>query len=331
VSLPERDRARADLLARIADPGLGRTPLQLPSVRAPSGLPRSPSVPGSVPVRTDAERRFERVAIPATVLAGFSLLLCAVVGVAMLIGWSGAFPLVLLILSAVGFIGFGAMAVRAGAVARRETRSTPAVLWQSSQAWLGPLAAGPERRLVTIACDAVSGITGSAAWGSAALDDHRLTLDLTAELDQIDAQAYALAFARYTGTGSVTDSWPGAVGAGPPSPARAPGSPDQPPGSPDRPPGSPDQWMSLIDHVAALEGYAAAVAAAGSSANIGPSLGPALDRAPGLGARGPGGTPQSPELQQARDQQLAAGAVRDEFSTAHLVQLTAELKSRAGQ
>ena len=324
MSLPERDRVRADLLARIADSGLGRTPLQLPSVRAPSGLPRSPSVPGSAPVRTDAERRFERVAIPATVLAGFSLLLCAVVGVAMLIGWSGALPLVLLILSGVGFIGFGAMAVRAGAVARRETRSMPAVLWQSSQAWLGPLAAGPERRLVTVACDAVGRIIGSAAWGSAALDDHRLTLDLTAELDQIDAQAYALAFARYTGTGSGAGSGPAAVGAGPPAPGGTPGAPDQAPGS-------SDQWMSLIDHVAALEGYAAAVAAAGSPANLGPDLGPALGQAPGLGARGPGGTPQSPELQQARDQQLAAGAVRDEFSTAHLVQLTAELNSRPGQ
>jgi hypothetical protein len=290
----DRDRRRAGLLARIADPDLGQTPLKLPSVGTPLAMPPTSVIPGSGPIRTDAERRFERVVIPATVLAGISFVLFAIVGVAMLIGWSGAFPLTLLILFGLSSVGLTVLAVRSASAARKDTLSIPAIVWQSSQPWLGPLADSPERRLVGLACRAVGQIAGTPAWNSPSLDEHRLTLSLTAELDQIDAQAYALAVARHSGPGVAPTS---------PSPQ--------------------DQWNSLLDHVAALEDYARAIASVGRAGAQGPSLGG------GMAAGVPAGAPTA-ELAEARDQRLAAGAVQDEFATAHLQQLTADLQRRSG-
>lgn len=294
---PDRDRRRAAILARVADPALGQTPLQLPSVGTSLGLPTAAPIPGSGPVRTDAERRFERVAIPAGVLSGLSLVLFAIVGVAMLIGWSGTVPLVLFIVFGVAFVLLGLAAVRAGALARKSTTAIPAVVWQSSQPWLGPLATSPERRLVGVACSAVARITGARAWDSPALDNHRLTLNLTAELDQVDAQAYALAAARYSAAG------PGTSGADAVDPARQ------------------GRWMSLVDHVTALDDYANSVVALGSAA---------AQSLPVVGRAAPGQPSVGPELTDQRDQRLTAGAVQDEFATAHLQQLTAELNQRPG-
>ena len=65
--------------------------------------------------------------------------------------------------------------------------------WQSGQPWIGPLTQTPERRLVAQAQDAVSRLVGAPAWTSPTFDGHRLRLDLKAELDEIDGQAYRLA------------------------------------------------------------------------------------------------------------------------------------------
>jgi len=75
---------------------------------------------------------------------------------------------------------------------------TNASLWESRQPWVGAVVAAPERGLVGLGCDLVAQISASPAWNSAYLDAHRSQLDLTNELDQLDAQAYQSATARAT-------------------------------------------------------------------------------------------------------------------------------------
>ena len=65
--------------------------------------------------------------------------------------------------------------------------------WHSAQPWIGELTQTPERRLVAQAQDAVARLVGAPAWTSRSFDGPRLRLDLKAELDEIDAQAYQLA------------------------------------------------------------------------------------------------------------------------------------------
>ncbi|WP_163510564.1 hypothetical protein [Fodinicola acaciae] len=64
--------------------------------------------------------------------------------------------------------------------------------WQSEQPWNARNCAGPQRRLVAVACDAVDRIVSSRSWPTPALDEHRLRLDLAAELTDIDRRAYLL-------------------------------------------------------------------------------------------------------------------------------------------
>lgn len=68
--------------------------------------------------------------------------------------------------------------------------------WHSEQPWIGALTQTPERRLVAQAQDAVIRLVGAPAWTSPAFDGHRLRLDLKAELEDIDGQAYRLAASR---------------------------------------------------------------------------------------------------------------------------------------
>ena len=68
--------------------------------------------------------------------------------------------------------------------------------WQSSQPWVGAPANTPERKLVYVAQDAVAALVRAPAWRSAAFDEHRIRLDLKAELDEVDRQAYDLAVVR---------------------------------------------------------------------------------------------------------------------------------------
>lgn len=104
--------------------------------------------------------------------------------------------------------------------------------WQSRQPWTGPLAFCTERALVVAATYAAERIARSPAWRSGRLDEHRVRLDLAGELDQIDAQAFRIASARYQGS----------VGG---LPVAAPASPvvDQ-------------AWETTVTRVAALSCYA---------------------------------------------------------------------------
>lgn len=68
--------------------------------------------------------------------------------------------------------------------------------WQSRQNWIGPLSGTLERRLVIVARDLVERIVASPAWVSGQLAAHRTQLNLRAELDQIDEQAFGLAALR---------------------------------------------------------------------------------------------------------------------------------------
>ncbi|HJP75928.1 MAG TPA: hypothetical protein VJ914_16795 [Pseudonocardiaceae bacterium] len=68
--------------------------------------------------------------------------------------------------------------------------------WQTRQNWIGPLSGSVERRLVIVARDVIERIVASPAWASGHLAAHRTRLNLGAELDQIDEQAFGLATLR---------------------------------------------------------------------------------------------------------------------------------------
>lgn len=104
--------------------------------------------------------------------------------------------------------------------------------WQSRQNWIGPLAGSIERRLVIVARDLVERIVASPAWASGHLAAHRTRLNLGAELDQIDEQAFGLATLR----GQLADG------------VRVPG--DQ------RAVAAEQGWQRLVDRVAGLALYA---------------------------------------------------------------------------
>jgi hypothetical protein len=136
----------------------------------------------------------------------------------------------------------GGVVPRIGALLRRDPRRLTAAdrraiaaarRWESHQPWTGPLASCAERGLVLAAARAAERIAGSPAWRSGRIDDARVRLDLGAELDQIDDQAFRIAQARQA-AGEV------AVGAvpsgGPPAVAAA--------------------WETTLTRVAALTAYA---------------------------------------------------------------------------
>jgi hypothetical protein len=80
--------------------------------------------------------------------------------------------------------------------------------WREHPGWLGPLAQSEERALVFVAIDVVAGIAASPAWSW--LDDHRVRLDLAAELDAIDRRAFELAGLRHSIGGrdtALTHGW----------------------------------------------------------------------------------------------------------------------------
>ena len=178
---------------------------------------------------TDAGQ-LARIVVPAGLLALVGMLLLAgvVTAVALTVG-----VLLAIAVAVVGMIGVGGVgALLVLRVARRSvlTGGRTGMSWQSTQPWLGPLAQSPERRLVFVAVDTVARIAGSDAWSSRHLDDHRIRLDLAAELDDIDAQAYRLAELREQAGTQHTDVL--------------------------------DQgWNALVDRVSALSDYADRLAA----------------------------------------------------------------------
>jgi hypothetical protein len=101
--------------------------------------------------------------------------------------------------------------------------------WNSKQVWTGPLSSSAERGLVIAAAHAAERIAANSTWRSGRIDEHRLRLDLGAELDQIDDQAHRIASARHA-----------------PAAAAAPGST----------PVVDAAWEATLDRVAALTAYA---------------------------------------------------------------------------
>ena len=91
--------------------------------------------------------------------------------------------------------------------------------WHSVQPWTGELAHTSERRMLAQAQAAVTSLVGAPAWSSSAFEEHRLRLDLKAELDEIDRAAYQLAS---TGPTRGASALPPAQATPPPQATSAP-------------------------------------------------------------------------------------------------------------
>ncbi len=295
------------MLAALTGSGTGDSPLRLPELRVHPAMPL-PATSATVVDPGDADdRRLARVAMPMAVLAGVDLAALLALIAAVLAGWGGVLATVLIALAAVLLVGLGGGAVGAGIAGWRRPPVTGGAVsvgesgqvssgqwpsgqvWQSRQQWIGPLAGGRERRLVTLACENAGRIIASDAWSLPELDDHRLTLDLPAELEQIDRQAFAIAHLRHDSGARRTSPDAGLVDDRAEEPADDPA------------------WGMLVDHVAALASYAAG-----------------LER---LDAAFRPGIPTAEGAIEAR-QSLSVGSVEDEFAVAHLRALTTDLAVR---
>jgi len=181
-----------------------------------------------------------RILVPAGLLALFGMLVLAgvVTAVALTVGVLLAIAVALVGMVAVG--GVGAFVVLR--LSRRSLVAAPTggVAWQSAQQWLGPLAQSRERRLVFVAMDTVARIAGTDAWSSPDLDEHRIRLDLLAELDDIDAQAHRLAELREQAGDHPADVLT-------------------------------QGWDALVDRVSALSAYADRLAALESTPAVAPT------------------------------------------------------------
>jgi hypothetical protein len=91
--------------------------------------------------------------------------------------------------SLVGFIRGDRLRLRTAQRRRLNENRT----WHSHQPWHHVPTDGVARLLISRAQQAVGQIVTSPAWATAEFDDHRARLDLAAELDEIDAQAFNLA------------------------------------------------------------------------------------------------------------------------------------------
>lgn len=200
---------------------------------------------GLAPEGWDYPRRRSVIVLGTTIAVLGAAAVVGLIGTvlvfAVTIGTAPLLPVIMGLLAGLAGLGLGAGAVAryaAGDPLRLSTadRRTLAAAryWQSRQGWIGPLSGSPERRLVLVARDLVERIVTSPAWTSGQLDGHRTQLDLAAELDQIDEQAYQLAQLRATLTGS-----------------------SDPVSTPDQSDDALAQgWQALVDRVAALAVYA---------------------------------------------------------------------------
>ena len=154
-------------------------------------------------------------AVRGGVLAGLVALLGAILlvvdGVSLAVG-GGVITLILTIVGLVVLVGGIGAAIPISLYANRDplrlTHEDRHALhqttrWQSRQNWIGPLSGSVERRLVIVARDLVERIVSSPAWASGHLAAHRTQLNLGAELDQIDEQAFGLATLRAQLAGGV--------------------------------------------------------------------------------------------------------------------------------
>jgi hypothetical protein len=204
---------------------------------------------GLSPAGSDYPRRqlIPTVAAPALALAGLD----AIVGIIAAITWALSdwhtyLSATVAVLCALGFIVLTAAGVAAGYYAshdplrlskaqRRELDR--ARQWRSPRSWTGSQAAGEPRRLVEVAIDAAEQAAATAIWSSTYLDQQAIRIDLAAEIDAIDEQAYALA---------ALDEQRGANL-----------------GSPEQLSARAQSWATLVDQCAALVQYAQELAALG--------------------------------------------------------------------
>lgn len=231
---PDLTAARASVLAAVAGSALA----QPPRVRA--GYPLRPVAP-EIEVKLAARARDERLPMPGgrgqqadlgKVVVPCALL--ALVDVIVLIIAIASGHYVFAVLAGVLFVPLAALAAMGAGMMRRDPlqltvaeRRAMAIAsrWDSKQAWTGALATTDERGLVIAAARVAERIARSPGWRLDALGEHRLRLDLIAELDQIDDQAHRIALAR-----------------------------QQQAGAPD--PLLEQSWQALVDRVAALTAYA---------------------------------------------------------------------------
>lgn len=228
---PDLTRARAAVLATIA----GSPMSKVPHVRATAPLrPLAPEIEAKLAARTlpaavGRDTDVGKVVVPCAVLAALD-------AVAFVVALVSDHP-VLAIVAGLLFVPLAALAAIGAGMLRRDTvRLTladrrameAASRWDSKQAWTGPLDGGPERGLVIAAASVAERIARSPGWRSGLLSEHRIRLDLIAELDQIDDQAHRIAVARQAQPGGAAATDPVAEAA----------------------------WEAAVDRVAALTAYA---------------------------------------------------------------------------
>jgi hypothetical protein len=152
------------------------------------------------PRRSPAMRR----GVVAGLVALLGAVLLLVDGISLAVG-GGAVALIMTIVGLVVLVGGVGSAIPISLYANRDplrlTHLDRHALhqtkrWQSRQNWIGPMSGSIERRLVIVARDLVERIVSSPAWVSGHLAAHRTRLNLGAELDQIDEQAFGLAALR---------------------------------------------------------------------------------------------------------------------------------------
>lgn len=195
-------RAKQSVRAALADAG-GMTP---PSVRSRTPIKALPpdlaaavqarAQRGLDPLGTDSPGGsvISRVVLPSAVLA----VLDAILLILALTSGSTALAVVagvlLVLFTAVALAGRRAAAAdQSRLTARDRIAVADAGRWSSGQQWSGALASTPECALVVAAARAAARIVASPAWTSGALARDGVTLAVGAELDQLDATAFALA------------------------------------------------------------------------------------------------------------------------------------------
>jgi hypothetical protein len=143
------------------------------------------------------------VVAPTAALA----LLDAGIGLAALITWLATdwhhyLTATIAVLCALGFIALTATGLAATHYASRDplrlSKAERRELnrsrhWQSPRPWAGPLAATEQRRLVDVATAAAGQASETHVWTTTYLDDQGIRINLAAEVDAIDEQAFALA------------------------------------------------------------------------------------------------------------------------------------------
>jgi hypothetical protein len=213
---PDLSYARASVLATVAGSAISA---RQPSVQAAAPLGALPApleaklasraAAGLSPIGADHPRRgvLPRVVVPSSTFAALDVVAAGAL--------AGAGHVALAIVAGVLFVPFAVLAAAGARYVSRdplrlnasERRAIAAASqWESRQVWTGPLASSEERGLVIAATYAAERIARSNAWRSGRIDDHRLQLDLAAELDQIDDQAHRIASARHEySSGSAPD------------------------------------------------------------------------------------------------------------------------------